>query len=54
MSNTMSSPNGENPYEIYDLDSGLKLLREYSGIPEEDVKDHVELIVSLASALSNL
>ncbi|KAL6821828.1 hypothetical protein J3E69DRAFT_382317 [Trichoderma sp. SZMC 28015] len=44
MSNTMNPPNGENPYEIYDLDSGLKLLREYSGIPDEDVKNHVESI----------
>jgi hypothetical protein len=34
------------PFEIYDFDSGLKLLHEYSGIPDEDVRNHVELIVS--------
>ncbi|KAL7908082.1 hypothetical protein GGI35DRAFT_480802 [Trichoderma velutinum] len=44
MSNPKSPPNGENPFEIYDLDSGLKLLREYSGIPDEDVKNHIESI----------
>lgn len=35
----------EDPFEIYNLDSGRKLLHEYSGIPNEDVKNHVELIV---------
>lgn len=41
-----SVQNEEDPFEIYDLDSGRKLLREYSGISNEDVKSHVELIVS--------
>jgi hypothetical protein len=38
--------NEEDPFEIYDLDSGRKLLREYSGISNEVVKKHVELILS--------
>lgn len=39
--------NEEDPFKIYDLDSGRKLLHEYnSGFPNEDVKNHVELIVS--------
>ncbi|KAL7941008.1 hypothetical protein V8C42DRAFT_335874 [Trichoderma barbatum] len=44
MSNPELAQNGENPFEIYDLDSGLKLLREYSGIPDEDVRNHIESI----------
>lgn len=45
----MSSKTGQNeedPFEIYDLDSGRKLLHEYSGIQNEDVKNHLESIVS--------
>lgn len=38
--------NEEDPFEIYDLDSGRKLLHEYSGIQNEDVSNYVELIVS--------
>lgn len=38
--------NEEDPFEIYDLDSGRKLLHEYSGISNEDVRNHIELIVS--------
>ncbi|KAM0445261.1 hypothetical protein ACHAO4_009859 [Trichoderma viride] len=43
----MSSKTGQNeedPFEIYDLDSGRKLLHEYSGIQNEDVRNHVESI----------
>ncbi|PON20571.1 methyltransferase [Trichoderma gamsii] len=43
-----SIQNEEDPFEIYDLDSGLKLLREYSGISNEDVKSHVDLIQTKA------
>ncbi len=28
------------------VDSGRKLLREYSGIPDEDIDSHVEAIVN--------
>lgn len=38
--------NEEDPFEIYDLDSGRKLLHEYSGIPDEEVRNHSKLIVS--------
>ncbi|UKZ78342.1 hypothetical protein TrVFT333_006079 [Trichoderma virens FT-333] len=44
MSNPESTPNGEIPFDIYDLDSGLKLLHEYSGIPDEKVRNHIESI----------
>ncbi|KAM0261114.1 hypothetical protein ACHAQJ_002376 [Trichoderma viride] len=39
-----NTQNEENPFDIYDFDSGRKLLHEYSGIPDEDVKSHIELI----------
>lgn len=54
MSNPVNAQNGENPFEIYDVDFGRKLLREYSGIPDEDINNHIELIVSLASPLNRL
>ncbi|RFU80735.1 s-adenosyl-l-methionine-dependent methyltransferase [Trichoderma arundinaceum] len=44
MSDLKSAQNGENLLEIFDLDSGRKLLREYSGIPDEDVNSHIEVI----------
>lgn len=47
-----TSQSEEDPFEIYDLDSGRKLLHEYSGIPNEDVKNHVEVIVSCEHILS--
>ncbi|KAL9473479.1 hypothetical protein ACSS6W_007859 [Trichoderma asperelloides] len=40
--------NEEDPFEIYDLDSGRKLLHEYSGISNEDVRNHIELIQTKA------
>lgn len=46
--------NEEDPFEIYDLDSGRKLLHEYSGIPNEDVKSHIESIVSFYHTYSSI
>lgn len=46
--------NEEDPFEIYDLDSGRKLLHEYSGIPDEDMRDHIELIVSYDHTYSSV
>jgi hypothetical protein len=43
---SLNTHNEEDPFEIYDFDSGQKLLLEYSGIPSEDAKSHIELIVS--------
>jgi len=47
-------PNSANPrkIEFYDLDAsaltepGRKLLREYAGVPDDEINDHVEAIVS--------
>ncbi|KAL7917927.1 hypothetical protein ACQKWADRAFT_305503 [Trichoderma austrokoningii] len=43
-----TAQNEEDPFEIIDLDSGRKLLHEYSGISNEAVKNHVELIQTKA------
>ncbi|KAH0490041.1 hypothetical protein TgHK011_001526 [Trichoderma gracile] len=44
MANSREVQGGEHPFELYDVDDGIKLLREYSGISNEEVYTHVEAI----------
>ncbi|KAL7809055.1 hypothetical protein V8C26DRAFT_412315 [Trichoderma gracile] len=44
MADSGDAENRVHPFDTYDLDAGIKLLREYSGIPDEEVYTHVESI----------